>query len=97
MSEMRHSHEKPDEHQNRIEVVVEYVGKHDFSGDFPSSATFQDVKLKAMRFFGLELSAQDNYVLQYNGVDLPRIGKLESLRQKRVVFRLDLVREPVKG
>lgn len=88
---------KAGDHPERVEVVVEYVGKQDYSETFPATVSLQDVKVKAMKAFGLELSAQENYVLQFNGVDLDKNAKLNSLHAQRVVLTLALVKEPVKG
>lgn len=85
------------DHPERVEVVVQYVGKQDFTGTFPATVSLQDVKVRAMKAFGLELSAQENYVFQFNGVDLEKNVKLNSLHSQRVVLVLALIKEPVKG
>lgn len=85
------------DHPERIEVVVEYVGKQDFNEAFPATVSLQDVKVKAMKAFGLEPSAQDNYVLQFKGVDLEKNTKLSSLHAQPVILTLALIKEPVKG
>lgn len=85
------------DHPERIEVVVEYVGNQDFTGTFPATVSLQVIKMQAMKAFGLEPSAQENYVFQFNGVDLEKNIKLNSLHSQRVVLVLALIKEPVKG
>ena len=50
-----------------------------------------------MKAFGLEPSAADKYVLQYNGADLPANGHLSDLHQNPAVLRLVLKEEVPKG
>ena len=97
MSNSMPSNGEAGDRPRQIEVIVEYVGKQDFSETFPATVSLQDVKVKALKAFGLELSAQENYVLQFNGVDLDKNAKLNSLHAQRVVLTLALVKEPVKG
>jgi len=85
------------DHHRTIHLTVNYTGKEPFREAVHDNPTFHELKLMAMRAFGLELPAAAKYVLQYNGTDLDDQRHIESLDEKHVVLQLTLKHEPVKG
>jgi hypothetical protein len=84
-------------HPEKVEITVKYTGKHDFREEVPGGDPFGEVKLQAMRHFGIEPSAASKYVLQHDGVDLPDSQHVSSLHKKHVSLVLTLKHEPPKG
>ena len=85
------------EDHEKITVIVDYVGKEPWSGVEPSKKTIKEVKLQAMRAFGLEEAAWDKYALQLNGVNLADSAKLEQVGSSPVRMELVLKGEQFKG
>lgn len=84
-------------HDHTIDLTVEYTGKEPFHETVHGNPTFHELKLRAMRAFGLEPSAASKYVLQYAGTDLDDRRQIDSLGQKHLVLQLTRKHEPVKG
>lgn len=83
--------------EHAIDITVKYTGKNDFTEQTNGNPPFHEVKLQAMRSFGIELSAAAMYVLQHDGVDLPDDAHLRSLNQRTLTLILTLKHEPPKG
>ncbi len=83
--------------QNAVTVTVQYVGKDDFTDEFPHDAALQSVKVRAMNAFGLDPSASDEYVLQLNGADLADHSHLGDANGDVVILRLVLKDDVPKG
>jgi len=81
----------------KLEVHVAYVGAKDFEAEFPGGETVKAVKLAAMKFFLLEPSSQQKYVLMVDGVIVDEKIHVRDLGEARVRLRLSLREEPVKG
>jgi hypothetical protein len=90
MSQQHHAPEK-------VHVTVTYTGKHDFHETIPPSTTFGTVKVSAMKTFGLDRAAADQYVLQYDDTDVADGQPVGSLGREDVKLRLTLKHEPHKG
>jgi len=80
-----------------IDVTVDYTGKEPLHEAVHGNPPFHQIKLTAMRAFGLELSSEAKYVLQYRSTDLDDSQHIESLDQKKLTLLLTLKDEPVKG
>jgi hypothetical protein len=72
----------------KIHVDVSYTGHDDYTGEFSPEVPVGTVKRKALKEFGIEESAADQYVLQYDGVtvDDKKIGDLGSHEVKLVLL-----------
>ena len=81
----------------KIQVVVSYVGKADFTDEFPATADIQSIKVRAMRQFDLDPASADQYVLQFNGGDIADHGKIGSLGVPPIRLELTLRQDVPKG
>lgn len=81
----------------QVTVTVRYVGKDDFHGEFPAATVFQSIKVHAMKYFELDPSAAENYVLQFNSADLSDQGHLGDLGPGPITLTLMLKEEVSKG
>lgn len=80
-----------------ISITVKYTGKENFNERTNGDPPFHQIKLEAMKHFGIEAAAAANYVLQYDGVDLPDDQHVRALNQSTLVLILTLKHEPPKG
>jgi hypothetical protein len=84
-------------HDNSINVTVNYTGNEPFREQVRGNPPFHQIKMAAMRAFGLEPAAAGKYVLQYDGTDLDDKRHIDSLGKENVTLVLTLKEEPVKG
>lgn len=85
------------QHDNKIEITVEYTGKDPYMEGVHGNPTFEHIKLQAMKAFGLEASAASRYVLQLDGADLSDRAHVGSLGRTSMTLELVLNQEPEKG
>jgi hypothetical protein len=96
MTEQHHDHQHHHHHE-KIHLTVAYTGQHDFQETVAAETTFGQVKLAAMRKFGLDPAAAGHYVLQHDGADVADDKVVGSLHHEHVKLRLTLKEEPHKG
>lgn len=84
-------------HAKRVTVTVQYVGHDDFVETFQANVPVKAIKLAAMRKFGLEPSAADQYVLQFDGADLSDDKHVGELGMTAVKLTLSLKHDVPKG
>ena len=80
-----------------ISVTIEYTGHAPYHDDVHGNPVIKAIKLAAMKAFGLEPSAADKYVLQYEGTDLDDTKHIQSLGKSDIKLALTLKHEPTKG
>jgi hypothetical protein len=82
---------------NKIDVVVKYVGKSDFTDNVPAEMVLQAVKAQALKYFELDPGSADKYVLQYGGADVSQNKHAGDFGVNPVTFTLMLAKEVNKG
>ncbi len=82
---------------NKIDVIVKYVGKNDFTDRVPAEMVLQAVKVHAMKFFELDAGSVNKYVLQYNGADTNEAKHVGDFGANPATFTLMLTSEVNKG
>lgn len=73
----------------KFEIRVTYTGHRDFEHSYEGGGiTVGTVKLEAMKFFGLEPSAKDEYELLHGSVALADTTHIRDLGQGHIVLEL---------
>ncbi|MEQ6390319.1 hypothetical protein RZN22_13475 [Bacillaceae bacterium S4-13-58] len=83
--------------ENKIKVIIQYVGVVDLSYEVPASMAIQALKVKAMEQFELEVGKSDKYSLQYEGADISVHKKVGDFGQDELVLKLVPIGELTKG
>jgi hypothetical protein len=81
----------------RIRATVAYTGHDEYEGEFSPDTSVGTVKRKAMNRFGIEESAANNYLLQFEGTNLDDNIKLGDLGRVDVKLVLLLKKPQEKG
>lgn len=81
----------------KITVVVSYTGHDDYQDQFSPETPVGTIKRKAMHQFGIEESAADKYVIQFNGVNIDDSTKIGTLGGPVVKLILLLKQPQEKG
>jgi hypothetical protein len=81
----------------KVKVSVFYTGEEPYVDEFAPEVPIGTVKRKAMKQFGLEERAADEYALQYEGANLDDKRKVGDIAGKEVTLTLVRVRPQEKG
>ena len=81
----------------KIDIIVKYVGKTDFTDKVPAEMVLKAVKMQAMKFFELDPGSANKYVIQYNGADVNETKHVGDFGTNPVTFTLMLAKEVNKG
>ena len=87
----------PHPNEKKIKVEVAYTGHDEYADEFPSGMPVGTIKRKAMHAFGIEESAADQYILQFDGVNLDDKQKIGDLGNQDVKLVLLLKKPQEKG
>ncbi len=82
---------------NKVDVIVKYVGKNDFTDTVPAEMVIQAVKVQALKYFELDTGSAGKYVLQYGGADVNQHKHVGDFGVNPAVFTLMLASEVNKG
>ncbi|MGE0710323.1 MAG: hypothetical protein AB7N76_13580 [Planctomycetota bacterium] len=82
---------------NKITVKVEYVGQADFEDEVPAGQVLQAIKVRAMKFFGIEPGAEGKYELLFEGSAQSDQTHVGDFGRFVVVLTLALREEVAKG
>ncbi len=82
---------------DKVDVIVKYVGKSDFSDNVPAEMVLQALKVHALKYFQLDPGSADKYVLQYDGADVNQNKHVGDFAVNPVTFTLMLAKEVNKG
>src|SRR5262245_39574697 len=83
--------------KDKVEVTVVYTGQDPFVDEFPPPVPIGTVKRKAMKQFGIEESAADQYALQFDGVNLDDKVKVGDVAGEKVTLTLVRIKAQEKG
>ena len=81
----------------KVKVRVLYTGQEAYVDEFAPEVPIGTVKRKAMKQFGLEESAADQYALQYEGANLDDKRKVGDIADNEVTLTLVRVKPQEKG
>lgn len=82
---------------DKVQVIVSYVGKADFTDEVPPTADIQSIKVRAMGQFELDPGSAALYVLQLKGGDIADHTKIGSLGTGPIRLELTLKQDVPKG
>jgi len=81
----------------KVKISVSYTGQEAYVDEVAPEVPIGTVKRKAMKQFGLEESATDQYALQYEGANLDDKRKVDDIAGNEVTLTLVRVKPQEKG